>query len=212
MSAVTHRATATQGNSPSDQQPGHSPGREMKAVNETFRRLSHKTSAVVGSPLTFMVAVLIIILWALVGPLFHFSDTWQLVINTGTTIVTFLMVFLIQNTQNRDARAIHLKLDELIRSKKGARNMLVDLEDCTDEELAEMEQEFRKLREQAHHRRRTVSAHPHAARNLDSAEHAAAEAADALGALRENLNREPRPAAEPGRSDKAEDPDGSAPS
>jgi low affinity Fe/Cu permease len=152
-----------------------------------------------------MAAVLIIILWALVGPLFHFSDTWQLVINTGTTIVTFLMVFLIQNTQNRDARAIHLKLDELIRSKKGARNMLVDLEDCTDEELAEMEKEFRKLREQARHHRRTVGTHARAARNLDSAEHAAAEAADALGDLRENLSREPRPAAKPGRPDEVKD-------
>ena len=84
-----------------------------------------------------------IVAWALTGPIFHFSDTWQLVINTGTTIVTFLMVFLIQNTQNRDAKAIQLKLDELIRSKRGARNSLVDLENCTDEELEEMERELR---------------------------------------------------------------------
>jgi low affinity Fe/Cu permease len=81
--------------------------------------------------------------------MFHFSNTWQLVINTGTTIVTFLMVFLIQNTQNRDAKAIHLKLDELIRAKKGARNTLVDLENCTDEELDQIEAEFRRLRRRA---------------------------------------------------------------
>jgi low affinity Fe/Cu permease len=81
--------------------------------------------------------------------LFHFSDSWQLVINTGTTIVTFLMVFLIQNTQNRDAKAIQLKLDELIRAKRGARNTLVDLENCTEEELEEIEKEFRRVREQA---------------------------------------------------------------
>jgi low affinity Fe/Cu permease len=87
------------------------------------------------------------VIWGITGPLFHFSDTWQLVINTGTTIVTFLMVFLIQNTQNRDAKAIHLKLDELIRSVDTARNSLVDLEDLSDEELGKLEDEFRKFRE-----------------------------------------------------------------
>src|SRR5690349_6503633 len=105
-------------------------------MNEMFRKFSQKTSAMVGSPWAFMIAVAVIVVWAVTGPLFHFSDTWQLVINTGTTIVTFLMVFLIQNTQNRDAKAIHLKLDELIRAVKDARNNLVDLEDMSDEELA----------------------------------------------------------------------------
>jgi low affinity Fe/Cu permease len=90
--------------------------------------------------------VLIIIVWALTGPVFHYSDTWQLVINTGTTIITFLMVFLIQNTQNRDAKAIHLKLDELIRGVKGARTNLVDLEKLSDEELERLKQQFERVR------------------------------------------------------------------
>jgi low affinity Fe/Cu permease len=110
-----------------------------------FRRFAHKTSTGVGSPWAFTVACATIIVWAVTGPLFHFSDTWQLVINTGTTIVTFLMVFLIQNTQNRDALAIHLKLDELIRALKGARNQLVDIEELSDEELHKLQREFRRL-------------------------------------------------------------------
>jgi low affinity Fe/Cu permease len=98
-----------------------------------------------GSSQAFAGAVGVIIVWALLGPVFHFSDTWQLVINTGTTIVTFLMVFLIQNTQNRDAVAIHLKLDELICAMKGARNQLVDIEELSDEELEKLRREFRRL-------------------------------------------------------------------
>jgi len=117
-----------------------------------FHKFSQKTSAAVGTPWAFVIAALVVIAWGLTGRFFHYSDTWQLVINTGTTIVTFLMVFLIQNTQNRDAKAVHLKLDELIRSKKGARNTLVDLENCTDEELDEIEREFKRLRERAAHR------------------------------------------------------------
>ena len=118
-------------------------------MNDFFRKFSHKASEVVGSPWSFIAALGIIIVWAVTGPIFHFSDTWQLVINTGTTIVTFLMVFLIQNTQNRDAKAIHLKLDELIRSVEQARNGLVDLEDLSDEELAKLEKEFRAFREKS---------------------------------------------------------------
>ena len=117
------------------------------ALNELFRKFAHKTSEIVGSPWAFLAAVGVIVAWAVSGPLFGFSDTWQLVINTGTTIVTFLMVFLIQNTQNRDAKAIHLKLDELIRSIQEARNGLVDLEDLSDEELQRLQEEFRRLRE-----------------------------------------------------------------
>ncbi len=116
-------------------------------MNEFFRKFAHKTSEIVGSPWAFIGAVVIIIAWALSGPIFGFSDTWQLVINTGTTIITFLMVFLIQNTQNRDAKAIHLKLDELLRGVKGARTGLVDLEDLTDEELKQLQNEFQRLRE-----------------------------------------------------------------
>jgi low affinity Fe/Cu permease len=95
------------------------------------------------------VAVVLVIIWGATGPVFHFSDTWQLVINTATTIVTFLMVFLIQNTQNRDAKAIHLKLDELIRSTSKARNALIDLQDMTDDELKEFQREFEELRVRA---------------------------------------------------------------
>src|SRR3989442_15351969 len=116
-------------------------------MNELFRKFAQTTSQAVGSSWTFILAVLIVVVWAATGPLFHYSDTWQLVINTGTTIITFLMVFLIQNTQNRDAKAIHLKLDELLRGVKGARTDMVDLEDCTDEELARYEAEFRRIRE-----------------------------------------------------------------
>jgi low affinity Fe/Cu permease len=118
-------------------------------MNEFFRRFAHKTSAIVGSPWSFIVAVGVIVVWAITGPIFHFSDTWQLVINTSTTIVTFLMVFLIQNTQNRDAKALHLKLDELIRAVESARDNLVDLEDLPDEELGKLEEEFREFREKS---------------------------------------------------------------
>ncbi|MGH9428228.1 MAG: low affinity iron permease family protein [Terriglobia bacterium] len=116
-------------------------------MNEVFRKFAHTTSEAVGSSGTFILALAAIVAWGMLGPYFHYSDTWQLVINTATTIVTFLMVFLIQNTQNRDAKAIHLKLDELIRSVKGARNNLVDLEDLSDKELARLQQEFQRLRE-----------------------------------------------------------------
>src|SRR5205823_11109353 len=112
-------------------------------------------SLVVGSPWAFVAAVLLLLGWAALGPRYHYNDTWQLVINTGTTIVTFLMVFLIQNTQNRDARAIHLKLDELIKAIHGARNKMVDLEDCTEEELEQLQREFRRLRERQAKRKDT---------------------------------------------------------
>ncbi len=116
-------------------------------MNDFFRKFAHHASLLVGSPWSFIVALAIIVIWAVTGPVFHFSDTWQLVINTGTTIITFLMVFLIQNTQNRDAKAIHLKLDELLKSADHARDNLIDLEDLSDEELARLEKEFKALRE-----------------------------------------------------------------
>jgi low affinity Fe/Cu permease len=114
-------------------------------MDELFRKLAHRASEAAGSPWAFIGAVGIILLWAITGPLFHFSDTWQLVINTSTTILTFLMVFLIQNTQNREAMASQLKLDELIRSIQGARNIMVNLEDLSDAELAQLRQEFQRL-------------------------------------------------------------------
>jgi low affinity Fe/Cu permease len=104
-----------------------------------------------------MVAVTVLAIWASTGPVFHFSDTWQLVINTGTTIVTFLMVFLIQNTQNRDARAIHLKLDELIRANGHARNSLLALESMTDGDLLTLQREFEALRDHVANARKTVA-------------------------------------------------------
>lgn len=114
-------------------------------TNDLFRRIAARTSHGVGSPWAFVGAVAVVFVWGLTGPLFHFSDTWQLVINTGTTIITFLMVFLIQNTQNRDSHALHLKLDELIRANELARNSLMGLEELTDAELAELQAEFNLL-------------------------------------------------------------------
>ncbi len=116
---------------------------------ERFRKISCRAAECVGSYWAFCLSLLFIATWAATGPIFHFSDTWQLVINTATTIVTFLMVFLIQNTQNRDAKAIHLKLDELIRSTSRARNSLVNLENLTDEEIASLQREFATLQQRA---------------------------------------------------------------
>ncbi len=116
-------------------------------MKDIFHKIAQKTSTAAGSPWAFTIAIVIIIVWGVTGPVFGFSDTWQLIINTGTTIVTFLMVFLIQNTQNRDAKVVHLKLDELIRANRNARNHLVDLEDLSDEEIKILELEFQKLRE-----------------------------------------------------------------
>ena len=118
-------------------------------MRDAFRVFARHASVILGSAWAFCAAILIIVIWALTGPTFHFSDTWQLIINTGTTIVTFLMVFLIQNTQNRDAKAVHLKLDELIRAVKGARNKLVDLEELSDDELNNLEQQFTRIRKKA---------------------------------------------------------------
>jgi low affinity Fe/Cu permease len=118
-------------------------------MQQFFRRLAQATAQAVGTPWTFLAAMAIVIVWAASGPAFHYSDTWQLVINTGTTIVTFLMVFLIQNTQNRDAKVMHLKLDELIRATHTARNRLVDMEAMSDEELAALQREFKELHRRA---------------------------------------------------------------
>jgi low affinity Fe/Cu permease len=118
-------------------------------LNEKFHHISKDIGEKVGSPYAFILALLIVMTWLITGPLFDFSDTWQLVINTGTTIVTFLMVFLIQNMQNRDAKAVHLKLDELIRAVRPARNQLVDLEDLSDAELEALQAQFKIIRDKA---------------------------------------------------------------
>jgi low affinity Fe/Cu permease len=125
---------------------------EASPLRKGFQRFAQSSATAVGSPWAFLLAALLVIAWSFSRRLFKDFDTWQLVINTATTIVTFLMVFLIQNTQNRDAKALHLKLDELIRAKKGARNALVDLENCTDEELEEIGREFKRMRERTGHR------------------------------------------------------------
>ena len=114
-------------------------------MNKWFTRFSGQVAQITGSSWAFLAAVALIVVWLVTGPLFGFSDTWQLVINTGTTIVTFLMVFLIQNTQNRDAKALHLKLDEIIHVISKARNELIEVEDLTDEDLRQLVEIYRKL-------------------------------------------------------------------
>jgi low affinity Fe/Cu permease len=118
-------------------------------VSDAFGIFARRSSLVLGSAWAFAGAILIIVIWGLTGPTFHYSNTWQLIINTGTTIVTFLMVFLIQNTQNRDAKAVHLKLDEVIWALKGARNELIDLEKLADEDLTSLEKQFERVRKKA---------------------------------------------------------------
>jgi low affinity Fe/Cu permease len=117
-----------------------------------FSRFAMRMAAIVGSSWMFLLAVACVVVWALTGPYFRYSDTWQLVINTSTTIVTFLMVFLIQNTQNRDARALHLKLDEIIRSHKPARNEMINIEKLSDQELEELAKHYEKIRLECDHR------------------------------------------------------------
>jgi len=117
----------------------------IKPPKDSFHHISTVVSSKLGSPMAFLLAILLIIVWICSGPFFHFSDTWQLVINTTTTIVTFLMVFAIQNTQNRDAKAMQLKLNELIKGSRGARTEFVDIEDLTDSELNVMQAQFKEL-------------------------------------------------------------------
>jgi low affinity Fe/Cu permease len=114
-------------------------------MHDAFRKFANSVAEFAGTPWVFLTALSIIVIWVISGPVFQFSDTWQLIINTGTTIITFLMVFLIQNTQNRDAKAMHLKLDEIIKSTKNARNALVDIENATDSQMKKVEREFTKL-------------------------------------------------------------------
>jgi low affinity Fe/Cu permease len=116
-------------------------------MKEVFRRLAEQTAHAVGSYWAFLIALLTIVVWAMTGPYFNYSDTWQLFINTGTTIVTFLMVFLIQNTQNRETRIVALKLDELLRGVEGARTGLVELDHMSDEDLERVRQEFARMRD-----------------------------------------------------------------
>lgn len=113
---------------------------------DSFQHLATKASILVGSKWTFVTAAFMILVWAMTGPIFHYSDSWQFVVNTATTIITFLIVFLIQNTQNRDARAIHLKLDEIIRAIHGAHNDMIDIEKLSDDELEVLTTKFERFR------------------------------------------------------------------
>ncbi len=122
-------------------------------MNQLFSRFARRVSDALGTPYAFFLAFLTVLIWGATGPLFDFSETWQLVINTGTTIITFLMVFLIQSTQNRDSRAVHLKLDELVYVISKARNTLIDCEELTNEQLKTLEEEFRQLRNSPARRR-----------------------------------------------------------
>jgi low affinity Fe/Cu permease len=123
-------------------------------AHETFRHISRRIAHVIGTPIAFVLAVLGVIAWASLGPMFGFSDTWQLVINTSTTIITFLVVFLIQNTQNRDSKEIHLKLDELIHAVEAARNEMIDVEEMSDDALVRLEREFHEESKQRSRERR----------------------------------------------------------
>jgi low affinity Fe/Cu permease len=136
-------------------------------MKEPFRKFAQKSAQAVGSPAAFLLATLVTVVWAVTGPHFRYSDTWQLVINTGTSVSTFLVVFLIQNTQNRDARVMHMKLDELIRAVRPARTSLVQMEELTDEELEALQKEFQAFRDHANDKlglieQKRASRHPKA--------------------------------------------------
>ena len=121
------------------------PKKKSPSVSQKLERFAHRVTVWSGSSLAFIIALCVIIVWAITGPLFKFSDTWQLVINTGTTIATFLMVFLIQRAQNKDALALHLKLNEIVAALEGASNRLIDIEDLTEEEVETLHRHYRKL-------------------------------------------------------------------
>ncbi len=123
--------------------------RNRNIVSQFLEKFSHQATKATGTSMAFVVAVLVIVVWAITGPLFHYSDTWQLVINTGTTIVTFLMVFLIQRAQNKDALALHLKLNEIVAALEGASNRLIDVEELSEPEIAALQSYYKRLIELA---------------------------------------------------------------
>jgi low affinity Fe/Cu permease len=153
------KVTVKEGKDPVEEAASSETATETAVVtrSDRFAKFSAKSSHYLGSRWAFIVAIGVILVWALTGPLFHYSDTWQLIINTGTTIVTFLMVFLIQNTQNRDARAIHLKLNELIHAVDKAKNKMIDVENLTDLELDELARTYEKIRTSAEQRQQKKS-------------------------------------------------------
>ena len=131
----------------------------MTGLGSMLERFSLQATKATGTSGAFVVALVVLIVWGISGPLFHFTDTWQLVINTGTTIVTFLMVFLIQRTQNKDALAIHLKLNEIVAAMEGASNRLIDVEDLTENEMAVLHQHYQKLVVMAKHDAKLTETH-----------------------------------------------------
>jgi low affinity Fe/Cu permease len=133
---------------------------QTNSVSLWFSRFANKTARLVGHPATFLISILTVVVWGATGPIFHYSDTWQLIINTGTSVLTFLVVFLIQNTQNRDAKAIHLKLDELIRSHSPAHNDMIDIENLSDEELEELEKRYAAICKEHEARQKKNSSKP----------------------------------------------------
>jgi low affinity Fe/Cu permease len=122
-------------------------------MNQMFHKFAHWASWVLGSPYSFLASLLLLVIWAALGPALGFSENWQLIINTSTTIITFLSVFLIQNTQNREARAVQLKLDEVLRAIEGAHNEMIDIENLSDEQLARLERHYHEIRESANSKR-----------------------------------------------------------
>lgn len=147
-----------------------------------FDRIAKSSAWATGRPLTFAIAAMVVVVWAVTGPYFHYSDTWQLVINTGTTIVTFLMVFLIQSTQNRDTAAVHIKLDELIRAAQGAHNALLDLEELGEDELMLIRDRYERLAARARERLERGECDgdcPETAAEIEREAEAVADAADA---------------------------------
>ena len=132
----------------------------MTTRSKLFTRFAKKAAHFTGTPMCFILALAIIVVWAFTGPIFQFNDTWQLVINTGTTIITFLMVFLIQNTQNRDTEAMQIKLDELLRSHRTASNALLDLEELEEEELTQLRRKYEALAEESRRKRDSRKHHP----------------------------------------------------
>src|ERR1044072_755140 len=129
--------------------------KQKSRLSALFQKMSNKVTKATGSPYAFLIALTLVIVWAITGPIFGFSDTWQLVINTGTTIITFLMVFIIQSSQNRDTAALQVKVDELIRAIEGARNELLDLEELDEAELTKMRDHYELLAREARDRRGT---------------------------------------------------------
>jgi low affinity Fe/Cu permease len=119
--------------------------KQPRTISQVLERFSHQVTQWAGSSLAFAIALAVILVWAVTGPIFGFSDTWQLVINTGTTVVTFLMVFLIQRTQNKESRAVHVKLNEIVAALEGASNRLIDVEDLTEDEIETLHEHYRRL-------------------------------------------------------------------